>query len=212
MLAGYMVSRPDVVSEAIHYIGQSRQSFVENTVTYMVPAMVLDNQIQVLDQIAAILQKSVGELLVQYAAPILTKIFLTTDNPGSYLDALIVMMKRSTKLAQGSFDISISSLITSCAVPFVVSLVFELGDDGRVKQAKKALQYAQLHKESSTSSSLGAFIKPYMLGIMTHLNDTLHDMRGKKSSAYKCKIVKSLGRLIELVGGSMLFFTPQVSP
>jgi serine/threonine-protein kinase ATR len=90
--------------------------------------------------------------------------------------------------------------------------VFELGDDSRVKQAKKALQYAQLHKESSASSSLGAFIKPYMLGIMTHLNDTLHDMRGKKSSAYKCKIVKSLGRLIELVGGSMLFFTPQVSP
>jgi serine/threonine-protein kinase ATR len=56
------------------------------------------------------------------------------------------------------------------------------------------------------------FLKAYILGLISHINDLLQDVQGKKSAASKCQILRSLGALVVLMGTPISFVAPQVSP
>jgi len=49
-----------------------------------------------------------------------------------------------------------------------------------------------------------------MLGLISHINDLLQDVQGKKPVAMKRKILRSLGGLIELIGEAINNVAPQV--
>ena len=77
-----------------------------------------------------------------------------------------------------------------------------------------------LHKvdKSLTSSSraqrqqdLGNFLKPWMLGIISDMNDMLQDVQGKKSVSEKCQILRGLAALINNIGPTISNVAPQVS-
>ncbi|WVW85570.1 hypothetical protein I302_107608 [Kwoniella bestiolae CBS 10118] len=107
-------------------------------------------------------------------------------------------------------NISVSSLMTACIVDLVVMLIVELGDQTRSvrKNAEAALTRAT--KQQAGSEDIGAFLKPLMLGVISQLNDMLHDVQGKKTVDHKRKIIRSFGSLIRLVGDSMAGFSPQI--
>lgn len=66
--------------------------------------------------------------------------------------------------------------------------------------------------DSATSGDLGDFLKPYMLGIISNVNELLQDGRGKKTVQEKTKVIRSLGVLMKEIGVTMATFSQQVSP
>lgn len=204
--------RPDVVSEAMHFLGQHRSSFVQTTMSYTLPALVLATDKQALEAIAPIVGRNLREVLLDRMTEILTKVYLDPRRTLEAMNFLVGLMREGMD-QNASQAITSSTLIASCHMTFAVTLIIELGDEDPqvVQTASRALRKAQAAKESGKGNDLGAFLKPVMLGILTQLNDTLHDMRGKKTVAFKCKLIRSLGALIELVGDSMSAYSPQVS-
>ena len=213
VLAKSLISRPEVFAEVTSLIDQTRQNFLETTLCHTIPALVLDGDRDTLETIASILKRSLALIVVDNAALILSRLFLHPKDPGSSLGFLVETVLRATR-HQSTAPVSATSLITSCIVPFVVTIIIELGnEDNRAsKQANKALLRAQRTLDGDACEpDLGRFLKPHMLGVMTHLNETLHDIRGKKSAVFKRKLIRSLGVLIGLVGDSMASYSPQVS-
>lgn len=208
LLAKGVVKHPDIVAETMSLIGYTRKSFFAMTLRYTVPVLVMEKDRQALDSIAAIVAVPVGMLLFDHAGDVLSKIFLCNRVEGS-LDFLITTL---TEHAGGA--VTVDGVLKSCAVPFIVSLVVELGDQDpkTVHNAVGALQRAhqEFSRDRSAAADLGSFLKPHMLGIISQLNERLHDMQGKKSVEEKQKIIRSIKELIARVGGSMSSFSPQV--
>jgi UME (NUC010) domain len=57
---------------------------------------------------------------------------------------------------------------------------------------------------------LGTFLKTYMLGLISDINDMLQDVQGKKSVTVKRKILRSLGALVSEIGPAINNVAPQV--
>jgi serine/threonine-protein kinase ATR len=49
-----------------------------------------------------------------------------------------------------------------------------------------------------------------MLGLISHVNDLLQDVQGKKTVAIKRKIIRGLGALILQIGPAVAYVAPQV--
>lgn len=80
-------------------------------------------------------------------------------------------------------------------------------------QAEAALSKAEAKfKEVQPSSSLdlGEFLKPYMLGIISNINEVLQDVHGRKSVNDKIRVIRSLGALMRKIGDTMATFSQQV--
>jgi serine/threonine-protein kinase ATR len=57
---------------------------------------------------------------------------------------------------------------------------------------------------------LGTFLKTYMLGLISVINDMLQDVQGKKTVTVKRQILRSLGALVIQIGPSISNVSPQV--
>jgi UME (NUC010) domain. len=57
---------------------------------------------------------------------------------------------------------------------------------------------------------LGAFLKTYILGLISVINDMLQDVQGKKSVTVKRQILRSLGALVIQIGPAISSVSPQV--
>lgn len=210
LLAKNIVRHPDIVVETMSLIGYTRKAFFTITLSFTIPALVMIQDRQALESISSIVSSPLGFLLFDHAGLILSKLFLCDRVEGSF-DFLIKMLRELT----GS-EVNQDSVLTSCAVPFIVSMVVELGDEDRkvVETAVKALHRAQkefVKKDKEGDNELGSFLKPHMLGIISQLNERLHDLQGKKSVEEKRKIIRSIEQLIARVGNTMASFSPQVS-
>jgi serine/threonine-protein kinase ATR len=209
LLAKNVVKHPDIVVETMSLIGYTRKSFFAMTLRYTIPALVMVADRQALESISSIIGTALGFLLFDHAGVILSKIFLCDRVEGSF-EFLISTLRELT----GSV-VTHDSVMTSCAVPFIVSMVVELGDEDNkvVEKAVKALHRAQQEfnrGNAHVDMDLGPFLKPHMLGIISQLNERLHDLQGKKSVEEKRKIIRSISQLIRRFGTSMVSFCPQV--
>lgn len=214
ILIGSKVKENDgMVGNAMRLLGQTRHSFFRLALRFMVPAMVVQREREVLAEIAKITEQTLGMLVLDQAGASLSRIFLLPRNHQPALEFLVAII-RSEASHQTATTVSAPQLLSTCIVPLVVTLIIEMGDEDPDIQsnALKALQRAYQVQTGARdlSTNLGPFLKPSMLGIISHLNDSLHDLQGKKTVAYKQKIIRSLGRLIETVGDSMSAFSPQV--
>ncbi|EIW68190.1 hypothetical protein TREMEDRAFT_32442 [Tremella mesenterica DSM 1558] len=210
-LAQNLVSCPDFVSETMHFIGFSRQNFFETTLRFTVPSLVLTCSKKELETLSSIVQEGLGVILLDNIAEILAKLFLDPKRTDGSLTFLVDLLRNLTR--HKAMDLSVSSLMSTCIVPLICAMVVELGnEDASVRSnAIRALSKAQRAQGSlRKEADLGTFLKPHMLGVISHLNETLHDIQGRKSVEYKRKVIRSMGELIRTVGDSMSSFSPQV--
>ncbi|WVO23083.1 uncharacterized protein IAS62_004428 [Cryptococcus decagattii] len=139
--------------------------------------------------------------LGSYNAPLRSLAYTETADSLDFLVDLIRSMTHG--YSENEPRITVESLMGSCMVDLMVILVVELGDqDKAVKRAAK-LGLSKAMAYQRTGTDLGAFLKPYMLGVISQLNDMLHDVLGKKSVEYKKKIIRSMGVLIKLIMASL---------
>lgn len=214
LLAANVLDNRALVSQAMLLLGTNRQNFFQMTLRFAIPAMVIKRDLKALEEIAGIVQETLGVMMLDGASVALAKIFLLPKGYTAALDFLVHTVRAQTSQSANT-NVTVQSLMTSCIVNLVVSLIIELGDD-EVAVQDQALLALQRAYQTQTSAreltpNLGPFLKPHMLGIISHLNDCLHDMAGRKTVAYKQKVIRSLGKLIETVGDSMSAFSPQVS-
>ncbi|KAH7876467.1 NUC010 domain-containing protein, partial [Lentinula edodes] len=115
------------------------------------------------------------------------------------------------RLDQGT-HIDAQSITKSCVIPLLAELVTSLGDHNELvaQNAIDALRKVDKVLNGSDRGDLGAFLKNYMLGLISHINDMLQDVQGKKSVDAKKKILKSLGVLMTQIGAATASIAPQI--
>ncbi|WWC63349.1 uncharacterized protein I303_105949 [Kwoniella dejecticola CBS 10117] len=201
-----------MVAETMQFIGLTRKNFLETNLKHVLPALVMSQDRRALQQVASIVKQNLGMLLTDNIAHILSQAFLHTDRTNSAIKFLVELLQELMKgNPKALSNLSVPSLMTACFVDLVVMIIVELGDSdrGHRKAAQNALIKATTHQHNN--DDVGAFLKPQMLGVISQLNDMLHDVQGKKSVEYKRKIIRSFGSLIKIAGDSMSGFSPQVS-
>lgn len=199
-----------MVTETMQFIQYTRKDFLKMTSHYTLPALVLSHNREALQLVASVVQENLGVMLIDNSQWILSEIFLAPTTADRNLHFLIQLIRDLV----GDVEISAKSLMTTCIVPLLVSLVVELGDTDAIVQNKATEALLRASREQNGGSygtDLGAFLKPSMLGVINNMNELLHDQLGKKTVDFKQKIVRSLGKLIDLVGDAMSSFSPQVS-
>lgn len=194
----------------------NRRSFLQVTWRYTLPTLVLKKDAAALEAAAQICDVQIGATVLNHAADVLSRLFLEPKRTDDCLNFLIQFLRRVTKGSKSNLTLSVSAILQTCMIPFVVSLIVELGDTD-LRQSDTgltALMNARRHHaegKAAAGTDVGDFLKPFMLGVISTMNDMLHDVQGKKSVEEKRKIVRSLGVLIAKVGDSMASFSPQVS-
>ncbi|WVQ82128.1 hypothetical protein IAT38_004256 [Cryptococcus sp. DSM 104549] len=206
LLASNSTRCPEMVAETLQFIGFTRQGFFEMTLQHTLPALVIAHNSEALHHVCQVIRSPRSLSLMDNMPFILSHIFLHSSEIAKDLNFLFSLSTAVPKDGVGP-----ASLIKACIVDFLVQMVVELGDQNQDAQqrAKRGLEEAKRYTEPE-GADLGAFLKPSMLGVISQLNDMLHDVRGKKSVEYKRKIIQSLGALISLVGDSLPSFSPQI--
>ncbi|UOH82515.1 hypothetical protein LQV05_005222 [Cryptococcus neoformans] len=211
LLADNIIRSPYMISETMQFIGSTRQNFLHTTLPHILPALVLSRNREALIHVASIVKQRLGRLFMDHTAGILAQVFLHPQQTAESLDFLVDLIRSMTHgYSEHEPLITVESLMGSCMVDLMVILVVELGDQDKAARRAAKLGLSKAMAYQRTGTDLGAFLKPYMLGVISQLNDMLHDVLGKKSVEYKKKIIRSMGVLIKLVGDSMSSFSPQI--
>ncbi|KIR51714.1 serine/threonine-protein kinase ATR [Cryptococcus gattii Ru294] len=212
LLADNIIRSPYMISETMQFIGSTRQNFLHTTLPHILPALVLSRNREALIHVASIVKQRLGRLFMDHTAGILAQVFLHPQQTADSLDFLVDLIRSMTHgYSENEPRITVESLMGSCMVDLMVILVVELGDQDKAVRRAAKLGLSKAMAYQRTGTDLGAFLKPYMLGVISQLNDMLHDVLGKKSVEYKKKIIRSMGVLIKLVGDSMSSFSPQLT-
>lgn len=213
LLAECLVPHPTVVAETMQLIGYNRQPFFSHHLVRkaVVPALVLEQNRAALDILATILGKALGLILIDDAADVLAKVFLTPSKTAASITFLAKVLRESTHDPDDAT--TIGRYIQAYRVNLIAALVTELGDEDEKKRetAKDALKVVQRKDILSPSDpgDLGTYLKPHMVGALAEMTEQLVLLRSRAD--IRRKIIRSLGELISLVGDSMASFSPQVS-
>ncbi len=217
----------DVLNEGVQFFGVSAVNFLETTLSWTLPSLVLQRRRDALDLIVRITGRYLGVMLMDNMPGILSLLFMQ-DRQSSYDEGTRFLMgifnevtsestrsRGSGKSPKSGF--SLSSLLTSCTVVFLIEIIVNWGDASGlvVQSADQALRRAQGVLQGSDANygqtNIGVFLKDHMLGIISGMNDILVDGHGKKSLEEKRKVIRSLGGLIQRVGAGINAFATQVS-
>ena len=207
----------DLLNEATQFLGVSRMSFVETTLQYTIPHAVLNRDKTTLENIAGLVNRPLGLLLIEHPMlmpHVLKAIYMQKQNrlvpeTSAWLMDVLQVLKHSDA------PIAIGNLLATHLTNLLVEIIVDLGDDIKKPDAEIALKRVYLtmnpHNSGEFATGFANWLKTNMLGIITGISDTMHDVRGRKSATEKAKIVRSLGSLIKHVGISMSGFSSQVS-
>ncbi|KZO97981.1 hypothetical protein CALVIDRAFT_50339 [Calocera viscosa TUFC12733] len=218
VLVEKLASAPQMVSEACQLISLTRNDFLSLTLDHTLPPLIASGRRDVLQIISRDLNKSIAGMAVARDSLVLAHLFLCPSEvqTDTGIEFLLGIISEATGKAA---SITLVGLIKGCMVPLLSELVMNLGDEdsNKSKMAIEALKKLERHtfvpakgQRHHPSSDLASFLKSHMLGVISHLNDVLHDMQGKKSHAFKQQVVRSLGSLIDLVGASISSIAPQI--
>ncbi|KAJ3516810.1 hypothetical protein NLJ89_g892 [Agrocybe chaxingu] len=188
--------------------------FILITLPHTLPGVCSTGDQKVLDVITKELSTRAPLLLVKYSHTILAHIFLLPSQSATTKALNFVVKVVNESL---SSPINIQSIVKSCVVPLLAELVMVMGDDNLdvAQQGVAALKKAEgvitsSEKHLSPTPDIGGFLKNYMLGLISDINDILQDVQGKKPLTSKRKILRSLGALVELIGPAINNVAPQI--
>jgi serine/threonine-protein kinase ATR len=197
------------VPAVFEFLSTTRKDYLnlpENAAVIVASLVCAQKQAE-LDTMAGVLQQSVGQIMVEYAAWILARVF-RLQNPQQALDFMIGLYDRD------NVQTNVKNVMTTCTVKMVNLLVQDLGDRSPVVQAeaRQALERAaQVHGDrSAPHRDVGIFLQPHILGVITTLNEDLHGARRKMTLEGKRRVLRALRNLIEVMGDALAPTTPQL--
>jgi serine/threonine-protein kinase ATR len=238
MVAPYLVSRicthPSLLAESCRFLAISPTDFITLTLSRTLPDLFANCNNKALNKVADEVSKKPPSLFMNYAHEILAEVFLQSS-PGRTKNALSFILK-VLRDAADNVIIDIPNIITSCIVPLLAEIVSVMGaeDPERATKASELLNYdcneldGFMYQAASAlemvrksvfvpsrlqkvlpSETLGEFLKKYLLGIISHINEMLQDVQGKKTISSKQQILRSLGALVLHMGPAISIVAPQ---
>ncbi|CAA7258548.1 unnamed protein product [Cyclocybe aegerita] len=205
--------QPVLLTEACRLMSIAPADFIMITLPHTLPEVFATGDQKVLDAITKELSTRAPALLLKHSHTILAHIFMLRSQSAT-TKALNFVVKVVNDASRSKIDIQ--SIVKSCVVPLLAELVMVMGDDNQdvARQGVAALKKVEGVLTSSNNLSptpdLGGFLKNYMLGLISDINDILQDVQGKKPLALKQKILRSLGALVELIGPAINNVAPQI--
>ncbi|KAF8897901.1 hypothetical protein BD779DRAFT_1608382 [Infundibulicybe gibba] len=209
--------QPILLTELCRITSMAPVDFISFTLPRTLPSLFANSDLHILDIIARDLSVKPLSLFLDYSSEILAHIFLL-PGPGQTRKALTFVIKIFTDAAQNS-SIDIQTVVKSCIVPLLAVLVMEMGDEDEeacsmavaaLKKVERIMMVAPNRGRTLPAPDLGAFLKTYMLGLISEINDSLQDVRGKKTVTAKRKILRGLGALINQIGPPVNNVSPQI--
>ncbi|PCH40938.1 hypothetical protein WOLCODRAFT_69995 [Wolfiporia cocos MD-104 SS10] len=227
-VAPYLVSRlqsqPNLLREACGFFSKEPYDFVSINLHCILPKLFITCDAAALHAVADILDRTASHLFIEYAHNVLALTFRLRE-PGQ-TDKTIRFIQELLEQTAGC-RVETSRFVGGYIVPLLAELVMFLGheDPDEAASAREALKKVERTMSPSstpaltrsrssisqnTSQTTSNFLKPYMLGIITHLNDLLCDVMGKLPVASKKMIIRCLGSFAEEVGPTVINVAPQV--
>ncbi|KAF9462064.1 hypothetical protein BDZ94DRAFT_1283268 [Collybia nuda] len=217
-IAPFLVSRictqPGLLVECCLLMALNPAAFIERTLPFTLPQLYGNCEAKVLQKIAKDLGVQLSALFLENSAMILAHIF-RLQAPGQTNKALAFVVKSIIdETGKEGAAISPQHIVLSCIVSLIAELVIGMGDEAN----KAAVSVAALRKverclappSSKNKPDLGAFLKTYMLGVMTNITDMLQELQGKKTVSTKCIILRSLGAFVSHIGAPISNIAPQI--
>ncbi|KAJ3091648.1 serine/threonine-protein kinase M1 [Quaeritorhiza haematococci] len=216
-------THPTILREIVSLFGRPLKEFVEQTLEYTLPHLVLEEKTELIEDLSRMLDRQVPVMCVHEVHHILAYLFM--QDKKEIQSALVCFLK----IASSNFNnITMASLLRSCSLMLVTKLAIEMGDarESRKQKANLALRVVEAKltsDEKSTNgnmigtssidsaSSLSAFLNGYILGILSHMNGDIMDSTGMKTIAHKVKIIRSLTQLMRLIGTDIHSVMPQTT-
>ncbi|EJD53664.1 hypothetical protein AURDEDRAFT_53550 [Auricularia subglabra TFB-10046 SS5] len=202
LVVSKLKAAPLMLVEFCQLLGLKPADFLTQTLQHTLPGLVHDLDAGTLEKLSADLGRSLPTLIVSNAHMILTRAFLSNNTDIVFEFILALLHQDANPKAQVKGD----TFVRSCVLALVCELVCCLGDTDQMegRDAISALEKVQRKIAPSTSkrstTTVSTFLRPYLLGIMTHFNDLLHDLRGRKTVQDKNMFIRSLGSFFVIIG------------
>ncbi|KDQ08227.1 hypothetical protein BOTBODRAFT_569890 [Botryobasidium botryosum FD-172 SS1] len=212
-----LCTEPGLLRETCRFLSREPAGFLTLTLPHTLPILAAARAKDVIDTISDQLGKTSAVLLLDKSAEVLAHIFLL-DGSKQTEQAYEFVRSIITKAApQGS--VGDLSLVRHCAFSLLGEIAIFLGDEDKAQtqRAIKALQKVERkftapgpRQRAAPVVELAEFIHQHILAIMSHMNEALRDVHGKKSEEYKKQIIRSIGVLVDTVGPPISTVSPQI--
>ncbi|KAJ3818475.1 hypothetical protein EV361DRAFT_810329 [Lentinula raphanica] len=216
-LVSQMCSQPALISETCRLMCISITDFLRITLPKTLPTVFAKQDHQLLEAMDKELAQTPASMFLHNSHIILAHAYRLSVGTQDVLNFITRMLSSAAVSQNGKRTVVDAQSITkACVIPLLADLVTSLGDhDEEVAQnAINALGKVDrvLNGENSGhgQGSLGTFLKNYMLGLISNINDMLQDVQGKKSIDDKKRILRSLGVLIGHIGSASASVAPQI--
>ncbi|KAF7302261.1 hypothetical protein MIND_00793200 [Mycena indigotica] len=209
-----LYSQPGLLVEACRLLNTRPQDFIEINLARTLPYVFAHCDDRAMQEVAQILHKKPSVVLLRHTPEILAHIFLLPGQ-GQTEKSLACLLKVLRDSANKT-EIDLHSVVKSSIVQLLALLVVVLGDEDPRKAdcalpALKKVEKVMMNGDHDLlESNLSHFLKNYMLGVVTDVNDMLRDARGKIQLVTKRRILKSLGLLVSLIGAGISNVAPQI--
>ncbi|KAJ7055002.1 hypothetical protein C8F01DRAFT_1160647 [Mycena amicta] len=209
-----LCSQQELLVEACRLLHTGPKDFIETTLSRTLPHVFAHCEVRVMEDIARILRNKPSVFLLRHSAEILAHLFLLPGNgpTDKGLTCLLKVLRDSAN--QTAIDLHI--VVKSSIVQLIAQLVVALGDEDPRKAecalpALKKVERAMMNGDDDLlDSDLPKFLKTYMLGVVSDVNNMLRDARGKIEVVTKRRILRSLGVLVQLIGPGISNVAPQI--
>jgi len=206
-------------------LGILPEIFLTSTARYTLPILVLNSHTTMIEEIAKAKQETVPELLVYQASEILTEICCCSTaqelKKGAENFHRLLNSGRENSSDPNQNTIEIDTLMSMSAGLIYYRLIVKVGNESnrsqgpeRVKAAmRKALQLKKSPAdwtEIPTDNEIREELANHILPILSYMNGSLQDWRGKITMTEKISVMHGLGNLIYLVDSGVSSYTPQI--
>ncbi|KAJ7771049.1 hypothetical protein DFH07DRAFT_734832 [Mycena maculata] len=208
-----MCTQPELLVEACRIMYVLPEDFISTTLARTLPHLFAACEVRVIEAIGKALNTKPSTLLLNHSADILAHLFLLRG-PGQTNKALSCLLNVLMDSANQK-EIDTHSVVKSSIVQLIAQLIIVMGDENSdvadsAIPALKKVERAMVPEGGTPSPDLPAFLKTYMLGVVSYVNEMLRDGRGKISVVLKRKILRSLGPMVKLIGPSISTVAPQI--
>ncbi|KAG8852841.1 serine/threonine-protein kinase M1 [Serendipita sp. 411] len=213
------VKQPLLLRELCRFISYSPPSFFSQTVPHFLPQLVGQCRNDELEAIARMMDTSIAALIVENSAEVFEYLFLieTTSEMSRAIDLVVGVLTQQSDAVSRS--LGITPFVKNRLNALLGKIVIRLGDDSVLQpQVLNAIERVQEYSadpspktgNSGEHPTANVFLQQHITGVITYLNNELHEAHGKLSVAEKHRVMRALTEVVALIGEAIAVVSPQL--
>lgn len=214
-IASHCVQNPALMGEFCRFISYPPSSLFSQTLTSFLPHLVANCRAEELATITKLMDTNLAALIIDKPAEVLEEVFMLKETRAmeNALEFIVRNLNNRNNLTQTK--LGIASLVRSKLSTLLGRLVIRFGnatpeDDKAILKAIERTEKYSTSEAKRTPSRPGSFLQQHIMAIVTHLNNELQDVHGKRSVDTKQWVLYGLRRVMMLIGESIAVVAPQL--